>query len=135
MAHDVGKDVLSYCGKCKLKLSHLIVAMDEKRILKAQCNTCKDIHAFKDPATAKRKAKTTTRRKSAAVPIEEIWQQAMDVATKDAVNYALKQKFEIGDVLAHKTFGSGIVNSIIDQNKIEVIFQTEMKTLVHNIGN
>jgi methylglyoxal synthase len=49
----VGKDVLSYCGKCKLTLSHTVTAMTGTTIAKVQCNTCKAIHGFRSSPTAK----------------------------------------------------------------------------------
>ena len=66
----VGKEVLSYSGKCKLNLAHTIVSMkDLNTIAKVECRTCKATHAFKDPATKAKKVrssagkKTTTKRK------------------------------------------------------------------------
>ena len=49
----VGKDVLSFCTKCKLNLGHTIVAMkDAKHIAKVKCNTCATIQAYKDPSNS-----------------------------------------------------------------------------------
>ena len=37
----VAKEVLSYCGKCKMPLAHVILDMKtESTIGKCQCNTC-----------------------------------------------------------------------------------------------
>ena len=60
-----GKEVLSYCGKCKLPLGHIIVSMkDTATIGKVTCNTCKATHMYKDPATKTKKVKAakTTRK-------------------------------------------------------------------------
>ena len=44
-----GKDVIAYCNKCKLRLSHVIVVMkDENTPGKVTCKTCGDTHAFKE---------------------------------------------------------------------------------------
>ena len=43
-----------------------------------------------------------------------------------------RTKFEVDQVLAHPTFGDGVVEKNIDGNKIEVIFKGQIKILVHN---
>ena len=44
----VGRDVVCFCGKCKLNLSHTVVTANTKgqadRVL---CNTCKSEHSFR----------------------------------------------------------------------------------------
>ena len=50
-----GKDVLAYCNKCKLKLAHIIVVMNDPTTPgKVTCKTCRSTHAFKESA-ARRK--------------------------------------------------------------------------------
>ena len=59
-----GKEVLSYCGKCKLPLGHTIVSMkDSATIGKVECNTCHAVHMYKDPASKAKKVKSTSGRK------------------------------------------------------------------------
>lgn len=131
----VGKDVLSYCGKCKLNLGHTIVAMkDSKSIAKVKCNTCGSLHGFKDPSLAKQ-SKTRTRKTSAApskmVAVADLWMDKMAHTTKKSISYSIEVKFKEGDIIDHIKFGPGIVEKVVD-DKIEVIFRHEIKTLVHN---
>ncbi|MBL7664861.1 MAG: hypothetical protein JNM93_06985 [Bacteriovoracaceae bacterium] len=133
MVHAAGKDVLSYCGKCKLTLSHLIMAMDGSKIVRVQCNTCKSVHGHKSAATSSAKKSTTTRTRAPTVPLATIWKEAMTNSKKKSVPYTIQGKFQLGDIVEHKIFGPGVVHSIVDNNKIEVLFQSEIKTLVHNI--
>lgn len=132
----VGKDVLSYCTKCKLNLSHTIVAMkDTKHIAKVKCNTCKTMHAYKDPSNSTKKTRTRTRatetRASKSVSVAELWMEKISTTKKKSTPYAISLKFQEGDIIDHKKFGPGIVEKVID-DKIEVIFRHEIKTLVHN---
>jgi hypothetical protein len=46
-------------------------------------------------------------------------------------NYSMKAHFALGDKLAHPTFGEGIVGKLIYPNKLEVIFRTDVKVLIH----
>jgi hypothetical protein len=131
----VGKDVLSYCGKCKLTLSHIIMSMkDHKKPHKVKCNTCKAEHAFKDPSTANKKKRSPTKKskKIDTMPLAQRWQMAVDSFKGNATKYSIKSIFHLGDMIDHPTFGRGVVDEIVDNDKIAVMFQADIKTLVHN---
>lgn len=128
-----GKEVLSYCGKCKLPLGHIIVSMkDTATIGKVKCNTCQAVHMYKDPATKAKKVKNTSTRKRAkkTVSVGQLWMDEMGKASGKARPYSIRERFIAGDIIDHKKFGPGIVQTLID-DKIEVLFQHEMKLLVH----
>jgi hypothetical protein len=132
----VGKDVLSYCTKCKLNLGHTIVAMkDAKHIAKVKCNTCGSLHAFKDPSQSSKQNKTRTKSTAAApskvISVSDLWMEKMSNTKKKSMPYAMDGKFVEGDIIDHVKFGPGIVEKVVD-DKIEVIFRHEIKTLVHN---
>ena len=133
-AFSAGKEVLSYCGKCKLPLGHIIVSMkDTATIGKVQCNTCGATHNYKDPATKAKKVKTVSKGRRAtkkSVSVGQLWMEEMGKASGKATPYSVKSKFGLGEIIDHKKFGPGIVQKLID-DKIEVLFQHEMKLLVH----
>jgi hypothetical protein len=131
----VGKDVLSHCTKCKLNLGHIIVAMkDAKHIAKVKCNTCGTLQSYKDPTLSK-KNKTRTRKTSInpskVVSVSDLWMEKMSNTKKKSTPYTMDGKFVEGDVIDHSKFGPGIVEKVVD-DKIDVIFRHEIKTLVHN---
>lgn len=133
--YEAGKEVLSYCGKCKLALAHIIVSMkDASTFGKVQCKTCNATHAYKDPATKTKKVKskkaTGTKRKS--ISVGELWTEELAKSNGEAKKYGIREVFVVGDLIDHKKFGPGIVQELID-GKIEVLFQHEIKTLVHGI--
>ena len=128
-----GKEVLSYCGKCKLPLGHTIVSMkDPQTIGKVECNTCHAVHMYKDPASKAKKVKSTstTRKSKKSVSVGQLWTEEMGKISGKSVAYSIRGKFEVGDLIDHKKFGPGIVQALID-DKIEVLFQHELKLLVH----
>jgi hypothetical protein len=132
----VGKDVLSYCTKCKLNLAHTIVAMkDAKHIAKVKCNTCGSHHSFKDPSQSSKQNKTRTKSTSITpskvISVSDLWMEKMSSTKKKSTPYAMDNKFMEGDIIDHLKFGPGIVEKVVD-DKIEVIFRHEIKTLVHN---
>ncbi|MBT3234860.1 MAG: hypothetical protein HN353_02820 [Bdellovibrionales bacterium] len=135
----VGKEVLSYCSKCKLTLAHLIVVMkDSMTIGKVKCNTCSATHAYKDPSAVKAKRKTTKKKTGSRASneqktVEEVWLNAMKQVSTESQKYTPKKKFSIGDKIDHGTFGPGVVDRAIDFNKVRIIFRHGSKVLMHNI--
>lgn len=129
-----GKEVLSYCGKCKLPLAHIIVSMKDTQTLgKVTCNTCKATHAYKDPATKTKKVKSKTqgtRKSRKSISVGELWTEEMNKASGKAREYGIRETFLTGEIIDHKKFGPGIVQNTIE-DKIEVLFQHEIKLLVH----
>jgi hypothetical protein len=134
----VGKDIKSFCGKCKDSRWHTIVSMfDSKTVAKVQCNSCKAEHKYKDPALSlvKRKKSSSMLTKSTAktrtIAVGDLWIEEMANSTKKSQPYTIKGKFFVGDVIEHKLFGPGIVQQVID-DQIEVVFKDQIKNLVHN---
>ena len=134
-----GKDVLSYCTKCKLNLSHTIVAMkDAKSIAKVKCNTCQSLHAYKDPSNSSA-GKTRTKKVTGLTPktstkivnISDLWMEKLNKTTSKSQPYGIDQKYKEGDVIDHTKFGPGIVQNV-KSDTIEVVFRHDIKTLVHN---
>ncbi len=80
-----------------------------------------------------KKKKTTKKRKtkSSAQSVNDQWVEGIATSETDSRSYSIRNKFEIGEIIDHKTFGRGVVKSHVDNEKIEVIFETEIKTLVH----
>ncbi len=138
---EVAKETLAYCTSCKMDLNSIIVAMKGDKIAKVQCFTCKKEHVYRAPkgvTEPKAKATRAPRKKKSedgTTPensIEAEWEKLMN-AHKDAPmkSYSMKGQFTLGDKVKHTNFGDGIVGRLIYPNKIEVIFQKDMKILIH----
>lgn len=126
-----GKEVLSYCGKCKLPLAHTIVAMKKNGTIgKCECKTCGANHLYRDPDKPV-KARAGTKKK-ATISNEALWQEAVSNAAGPAKPYAMNATFAMGDVIDHSTFGKGVVEELISDNKLKVIFESNQKILIHN---
>lgn len=134
----VGKDILSHCTKCKLLLSHLIVVMkDDRTIGKVKCNTCQSIHAYKSQssaAKAKSGVKKLSKKKRDELKTQNLWSETITNTPDDEVEtYGPKSRYLQGQVINHPKFGKGLVEKLIDNNKIEVIFKSDTKTLMHGL--
>ncbi|MEK6623753.1 MAG: hypothetical protein AABY86_02215, partial [Bdellovibrionota bacterium] len=82
-----GKEISSYCNKCKLTLAHTIVVMKNVRTPgKVTCNTCKSSHAYKNPDAAAAAPKTASKKRDKKrdgrpqIPLAEFWQQSVTKA-------------------------------------------------------
>ncbi len=129
----------SWCGKCKLLLTHTIETMEGTQPARVHCNTCGSQHAFKPylPGEAPRQVKareratesgrsTPTRAKASDY---DTLLRNRDVA--GARTYSPKMKYSVGDVLKHPTFGLGVTTALKDATKVEVLFPEGAKVLIH----
>ena len=121
--------ILSFCGKCKEPTMHEILDMvDEEIVGKCLCSICQAKHNYRDPVTKK----TPKKGKPKGPAPEKVWKQALDQAGGQAKNYSMKAQFEPGQLIEHKTFGKGVIEEVINEKKIRVVFEAGTKILVHN---
>ncbi|TNF01640.1 MAG: hypothetical protein EP326_03965 [Deltaproteobacteria bacterium] len=134
----VGKEVLSYCNKCKLTLAHIILTMkDDANIGKVECKTCHGKHNYKDPSTVgakKVKARGATKQSKSKLSVADLWLDAVGKSDAKSQPYSPKTEYVLGDIIDHPKFGPGVIDKVIDGNKIQVIFRHEIKTLMHKLG-
>ena len=128
-----GKDVIAYCNKCKLRLAHVIVVMKDDQLPgKVTCKTCSATHAYKDQPTTRKKSVSSALKAKKADAVLNRWEEAVAKSSETPIKYSPRAKFEVDQVLSHPTFGDGVVEKNIDNNKIEVIFKGQIKVLIHN---
>lgn len=132
-----GSDIDAYCSKCDLDLAHVIVAMVGDRPVRVQCKTCNTTHAYrgKKSVDGPRVRSTRTAGGKAAstrTPSRGDYDRAME--GKDlsrAKRYKPAVVFAADDVVDHPTFRFGVVTRVLSDSKIEVVFESGAKTLVH----
>ncbi len=141
----VGSEALAYCTSCKMDLNHVVVSMQGDRMAKVECRTCKKIHAYKAPkgvtepggaakatGTKKRASKKAAAEVQESNPVEVEWEKLMNTHRAAPMkSYSTKGHFTLGDKINHPNFGEGIVGKLIYPNKVEVIFRTDVKILIH----
>ena len=141
----VGKELVSYCTRCRMDLGHTIVSMMGGMPARVICRTCKSEHNYKpkkgvtepgsvapsrgSPGTSTRAPREKTVEKT--VPVEVEWMKQLNASTKAIKGYAANESFDVGDRISHPTFGEGIIQKQIFPNKIEVLFRADLKTLIH----
>ena len=127
-----GQDIDAYCGKCKLILAHVIIAMKGTRAARVECKTCKAQHAYRKsiPGSKATKKIGSRSRSSAAAPSYSQLIKGRDL--NEAVEYAISKTLNENDIVAHQTFGIGVVTRCLTDKKVTVLFETESKVLVHD---
>jgi hypothetical protein len=152
-----GSEIDSWCTKCKLDLSHRIIAMVGDQPKRVECRTCKSHHNYyrpkalgaAAPAKADKKVATTrtatgkapssaSARAVAAAKAENDrergWEKTVSGHPPTAFKpYRVSSLFELGQLVHHPKFGDGYVQKVIDRHKMEVMFRDGVRTLAHGM--
>jgi len=153
-----GGEIDAYCTKCKLDLTHRIIAMVGEQVKKVECKTCGSHHLYRKTksdkeasAAAATKAgsiarrpkseggpRTASERHAAAERAERervsTWEKAIAGQPTAAFKpYSTKSSFGQGELVRHPKFGDGVVARVIDRAKVEVLFQDGSRTMAHGL--
>jgi len=138
-----GDIIDSRCTRCRDILNHRIVAMVGDKVARVECNTCGSVHNYYPPPTlrsTKTPKKDTNTQKTRDVPRssrsadrrtdrEEWLTLRASINPDQAIRYDMNKKFSANDVVAHPTFGVGMVKSVTVPNKMLVLFEDGVKLL------
>ena len=143
----VGGDVDSWCTKCRMMLTHRIVAMVGPKPARVECETCHSQHNWRERAPGEAPVRSASTSSSGSGPRaprvshvtrleqerrdrEVSWEKAVTgKMVTDFIKYNVKQQFQVGDLVKHPKFGDGVVTQIIDKNKVEILFKDEPRKL------
>ena len=65
------------------------------------------------------------------IPVELEWMKQINAASRPMRSYAANESFVPGDRVNHPSFGEGVVQKLVYPNKMEIIFRSDIKVLVH----
>ena len=139
--YSVSGNVDGWCTKCKLELSHTIIAMAKNVPVKVKCNTCNSEHKFraKQAGASRTKSAKSSKSTTAARKIktqEATYNDYISKLTEHDLTrvrlYSMDGNYKKDEIIEHSKFGVGIVLSLIQNNKIEMLFKDGPKILVHN---
>lgn len=143
----VGGDVDSWCTKCRMMLTHRIVAMVGPKPARVECETCHSQHNWRERAPGDAPARSSNGPSGSAGPRaprvshvtkleqerrdrESSWERAVTgKMISDFIKYNVKTSFKVGDLVKHPKFGDGVVTTIIDAHKVEILFKDEPRKL------
>ncbi len=131
----VGGNVDGWCSKCKMELAHTIIGLLDKLPKKVKCNTCDAQHVYRlKPGTksAGKSKKTTRQTKSKKSNLETYESHLTGYNLAKATTYAMGGNFAQDEIINHPVFGAGVVVTIVNNSKIEILFKDGPKLLVQN---
>lgn len=149
----VGKNIDAWCGRCKLDLAHVIVAMVGTRPVQVTCNTCGATHGYKPEKSAAPSAGAPRKRSDAAkaldARIERVskapsqsasstfkrWNALVEEGSERARNarpYSMREAYAEGELVAHPKFGVGCVTALPGDQKVELLFRDGERVLACN---
>jgi hypothetical protein len=134
---EAGGYIEAWCTKCKLELGHTIVAMVDNMPKKVKCNTCEGQHNYraKSSEVSRTKLKPANRKIRVKGAIyEEYLSRLTGGDLSRARKYSFKENYQKDEILDHPKFGVGVVLSVIQANKMEILFKDGTKLLSQNQG-
>lgn len=143
----VGGEIDAVCTRCRMITNHRIVAMVDGLVKRVICLTCDSQHNYRQPPGEKapRAAKVmrvAREMKKTSAPdggrVFAQWLQCKKGLEESGLEprpYGINEMFESGQAVSHAKFGLGFVQKTIPPNKVEIMFETEIKTLAMNMGS
>jgi hypothetical protein len=153
-----GGEVDSWCTKCKLVLTHRIIAMVATTPVRVECSTCNSHHNFrarapgdKTPAgrgsstrasasasssgsAGPRSTRGPTKAQQAILDRERTWEKSIaGKGVHEFRPYRTTEIFNEGDLIRHSKFGDGVVTRLLEGKKVEILFKDDARTLAHGL--
>ena len=123
-----GDPIQARCTKCKENTASIVVSIADNKPEKVQCGVCSRNHKYRPPIAAK---KTTV--KQAPLKKESDrnqWAKLLaNVDSKDAAEYSMTAAYKLKAVINHPVFGLGMVQSSVGPRKVEILFESGLKTM------
>lgn len=79
----------------------------------------------KTETTKKATPEKPKRRRRKAISLE-------DFDFNNAIEYKMDKNYEVRTPIHHKVFGNGVVQNVIDNSKMEVLFEDKTRVMVQN---
>jgi hypothetical protein len=152
-----GGEIDAWCTKCRLDLTHRIIAMVGDVVKKVECKTCNSHHLYRQPKSERdskaaarvaarssepRAASSSGSRSSGAERLNAAqraerdqtvaWERAIAGKPTGAFKpYRITLVLGEGELVHHSKFGDGVVAKVIDRGKVEILFKDGARTMAH----
>lgn len=135
----VAKTIHLPCKKCEVDRYFIVVAHTSPTSAKVKCEVCGSSKTYKLPALKKAtltksgavKKPRATRVSKAGEHRAEYEKMIASKPSEEPTKYNMKLNFPKDAKVDHSKFGLGVVK-VVHAEKIEVVFQDEVRSLVHN---
>lgn len=108
--HIVGERADKLCAVCKEERGHIITSVTKRgHISRVNCPKCATVSTFKGAART-----------------------AQRPSLQPGAPYDQTRLYRTGQTMTHSTYGQGEVMSLVEPQKIDVLFSDRMRRLVHS---
>ena len=131
-SYRVGRSCEAWCTRCKSEEEHTIIAMVGGLPKRVQCDSCHTQHNYRLAPSQRRPAKTGTSSSRSFSRKNTRWEKLLSAEdSPEARRYSMSDRFEADEFVDHESLGIGIVQQVQPGNRIEVLFKSGKKLLVH----
>ncbi len=131
-ALEAGDRLKSWCGRCKDFTLHTVQAktLVLGKAPKSICMVCSAVHMVRlhKPGTRRK----STRKTEAANPALSWLSLVSEVEVEDWIPYQISSTYSKGDFVEHRKYGKGKVLRVLGKHKVQIIFESETKTMLQN---
>ena len=123
-----GDQIQARCPKCKENTASVVVSIAVNTPEQVQCGVCSRKHKYRPPIAAKKKpVKQTPLKKESD---RNQWATLLaNVDSKDATEYSMTATYKLKTVINHPVFGLGMVQGSVGPRKVEILFESGIKTM------
>lgn len=127
--------VVTRCTKCKADTGHVVMAQNRGGLVaKVKCKTCGSEHRYysdEKRLSAKMNREKAAREANIARNVEEYARLIAHHSSKKVIPYSLNEKYNVDDIIDHKTFGKGAIIKVYSE-KMDVLFESGPRLLACN---
>ena len=128
----VGSEIEAKCRRCG-DVWHVVIAEAEGRIAKVECRECGARHRYRSVQGAT--SVGSRRRPGTSAPASRRARDRAPVVEADMTRpprpFRTSDTYSVGDRVVHSHFGEGVVQAVTGATKIQVLFDSGPRTLVH----
>ena len=131
----VAKSFFTLCKKCEADRYHKVLAHTSNSTAKIECEVCHSKRTYSIPKAGATKVKKAPGARSVSAKrsshADEYNTLMMNRGAEAGLPFSIKTKYELDQKIDHPKFGAGFVKNVLF-DRVEVMFQDELKTLMHN---
>lgn len=123
-----GDKIEARCTKCRKNSQHLILSLSGDQPKQVQCQVCDRQHNFRPPTkTRKVSLKAAAEKRSVE---NKKWEKVnSNTEATNAKTYSMDIGYKVDTLINHSSFGIGVVQRIVGERKMEVLFENGVKLL------
>ncbi len=133
----VAKSFFTLCKKCDAERYHRVLSHASSTSAKIECEICKSkkTYTLPKPGGSSVKKKVSTGVRAVATRKNSHSNEYNSLMTnrggEKGIVFSIRTKFSLDQKIDHPKFGPGFVKGVLI-DRIDVMFEDELKTLIHN---